>query len=85
MKRLVLKYGEFLLNFIVIFAIAGFILLGFVSAKTTFNNTHNIMRAFFSFLIVSLVGIGGTIISCFVIYLLIDIRDLLKQLINKQN
>jgi|GEM_PF-1915097 UDP-N-acetylmuramyl pentapeptide phosphotransferase/UDP-N-acetylglucosamine-1-phosphate transferase len=84
MKKLILKYGEILLAVYVFLGILGSIFLGFSFAQVSFVKTNNILQTILSFLVVFLISSGAVFLYSFVVYLLVDIRDKLKELIEKK-
>jgi divalent metal cation (Fe/Co/Zn/Cd) transporter len=84
MKKLILKYGEILLAVYVFLGILGSIFSGFSFAQVIFYKTNNYFQALLSFLVVCLISSGAVLLFSFVIYLLVDIRDKLKELIEKK-
>ena len=84
MKKLILKYGELILSLYLILLILGSFALAFNAGYVNFLKSSNILHAILSFLLVFVIGTGTIIIFSYVVYLLIDIRDKLKELIDKK-
>ncbi len=72
-KKFIVQFGELIINVLVIFGL-------FVSVVAGLST----MTSYFIFGLITLVsGVAITILFAFVVYILIDIRDQLKQLNNK--
>ncbi|MDI1472473.1 MAG: hypothetical protein QMD43_05615 [Thermodesulfovibrio sp.] len=84
MKKLILKYGELILSLYLILGIVGSTVLAFNAGYVNFLKSNNILHAVLSFLLVFVIGTGIIIIFSYVVYLLIDIRDKIKELLEKK-
>lgn len=73
LKNIIVKSGEIIINVLVILGLLGSLIAGFGAMSYSFIGG----------LMTLIGGVAGVIIVAFVIYLLIDIRDNLKQLNNK--
>lgn len=74
LKNLIVTSGELIINVLVILGLLGSLIAGFAAMSYSFMGG----------LITLIGGIVGVVIVAFVVYLLIDIRDNLKQLNNSK-
>lgn len=73
LKNIIVKSGEIIINVLVILGLLGSLIAGLTAMSYSFIGG----------LMTLIGGVSGVIIVAFVVYLLIDIRDNLKQLNNK--
>ena len=73
LKDLIVKSGELIINVLVILGLISSVLAGF--AAMSYSVIGGLMTM--------IGGVAGVIVVAFVVYLLIDIRDNIKQLNNK--
>lgn len=69
-KKFVVQFGEIIINILVVLGLLAAIITGFGAMKWSFIGG----------LITLIGGVAGVVVLAFVIYLLIDIRDNLKNL-----
>lgn len=72
-KKIVVQFGEIIINVLVALGLVASLIAGFGAMSYSFIGG----------LLTLIGGVCGVVIVAFVIYLLIDIRDNLKQLNNK--
>lgn len=84
MKKLILKYGEFILRIYFILGFLGSIILATNAGHVSFIKTNNISQVILSFISVFFISAGIVFLTSFIIYLLIDIRDRIKDLVEKK-
>jgi hypothetical protein len=75
-KKVVLELGEALMGFFFILALIGVFLMGIIGSA----DAHSFGKGLLTFVIIELWGFSSVLISFFLIYLLIDIRDTLKRI-----
>lgn len=73
LKNLVIQSGEIIINVMVVLGLFGSLIAGFGAMSYSFIGG----------LMTLIGGVSGVIVIAFVVYLLIDIRDNLKQLNDK--
>jgi uncharacterized membrane protein len=73
LKNIIVKSGEIIINVLVVLGLLGSLIAGFTAMSYSFIGG----------LMTLIGGVAGVVIVAFVVYLLIDIRDNLKQLNNK--
>lgn len=84
MKKLILKYGELILGIYVILGFLGSIILAFNAGQVSFAKTNNILQGLIAFLAILFISAGAVFLSSFIVYLLVDIRDKIKDLIERK-
>ncbi len=84
MKKLILKYGETIVKIYTILGFIGSIIIAFNAGQVGYFKSKDFFQALFAFLVVFFISSGVVFLTSFMIFCIIDIRDKVKESLEKK-